>query len=213
MKKVLLSLACLGCICTSYAHEHGWMASVKQGYFIPQEKTLRDTFKCCGSRGGYFIEGALRYNVWNCLYLELNGSYFGRKGRAVVTTIASDDSANTCCKSCGESVHFKMPTVGLGLKYFYWFHDCISFFAGGGIKGFFVRIKNDSPYVPSCDNQNAVGGFIHTGLLFDLYKGLSIELFADYLGSRLKCPRSTASINYKLDISGFAGGLGISYSF
>jgi hypothetical protein len=31
---------------------------IKQGYFVPQEKALRNMFSCCGSKGGYFIEGA-----------------------------------------------------------------------------------------------------------------------------------------------------------
>ena len=213
MKKLILLLACLS-VLPLCADEHGWMVSLKQGYFIPQEKVLRDIFSCCGSKGGYFVEGALRYNVWDCLYLELNGSYFGRKGRAVISTTTPD---NSCCKQscgCGEGVSFKMPTIGLGLKYYWWFHDCISLFVGGGIKGFFVKIKNDSLYVPRCDNKNAVGGFVHTGLLFDVYKGLFIELFADYLGTRLKCPcADTSSIQYKLNVGGFAGGLGIGYKF
>ena len=211
MKKILL-FASFFFIFTNYAHEHGVMLALKQGFFIPQEKTLRTMFDCCGSKGGYFVEGALRYNVWDCLYLELNGSYFGRKGRSVIST--TDNSSDSCCNECGERISFKMPTIGFGIKYFYWFHDCISFYAGGGIKGFFVNIKNDSDYVPRCDKQNTVGGFIHTGLLFDVYKGLFIELFADYLGAKLKCPRSNADlIGYKLNVGGFAGGLGIGYSF
>jgi hypothetical protein len=214
MKKLLLSLICLGSTFTNYAQDHGLMVSLKQGYFIPQSKVLREIFDCHSSKGGYFVEGALRYNVWDCLYLELNGSYFGHKGCAVVTTLSSTNTSDKCCRSCGECVDFKLPTLGFGAKYFYWFHDCVSFFVGGGLKGFFVRIKNDSPHVRCCDNQSAVGGFIHTGFLFDVYKGLSIELFADYLGTRLKCPCTEASsIRYKLDVSGFAGGLGIAYSF
>jgi hypothetical protein len=213
MKKLIIMLICLSYICTNYAHEHNWIASLKQGYFIPQEKILRDIFNGHGSKGGYFIEGALRYNVWNCLYVELNGSYFEHKGRALVTTISSDNTYKNC-SSCSECVDFKMPTVGLGLKYYWWFRNDISFFLGGGLKGFFVHIKNDSLYVPHHDNQSSAGGFIHTGFLFNIHKGFSLELFADYLGSRIKCPWQTnTSLRYKLNVSGFAGGIGLDYSF
>jgi hypothetical protein len=213
MKKYIALLASLlitTCIC---AHEHGWTCMVKQGYFVPQEKALRDMFSCCGSKGGYFIEGAARYNVWDYLYLELNASYFGKKGRALVTTLTGTDDCNTTC-TCGECIKFKLPTIGLGLKYFYYFRDYASFFVGGGIKGFFARITQDSLCAPCRDNANTAGGFIHAGLLFDVYKGLNIELFADYLGARLKCPCTDANtIAYKLNVGGFAGGLGIGYSF
>jgi hypothetical protein len=202
----------LGLVGTSQAREHGLITSLKQGYFIPQEKTLRNIFNGCGSKGGYFIEGALRYNIWKCLYVDINASYFGHKGRALV--INRSESNTTCCNTYGECIDFKMPTIGVGLKYYYWFSDCISFFVGGGIKGFFVRIKNDSPYVPHNDNQSSAGAFLHTGFLFDIYHGFALELFADYLGSRLKCPwQTTTSTRYKLDVSGFAGGLGLDYSF
>ena len=208
MKKLILALVWV--CCTGYAHEHGWMLALKQGYFIPQDKTLRSIFDGCGSKGGYFVEGAVRYNVWKCLYAEINASYFGHKGRALVSTVG--DQSCTC--TYGECVNFKLPTLGAGLTYYFWFRDCASFFVGGGLKGFFARITNDSPYVPRNDNQSSVGAFVHTGFMFDLYKGFSLELFADYLGSRLKCPwQQTSSLRYKLDISGFASGIGLDYCF
>ena len=61
----------LSCVTANYAHEHNFMAVVKQGYFISQEKALRDIFHCCGSPGGYFVEGTVRYNLWHCLYLDI----------------------------------------------------------------------------------------------------------------------------------------------
>lgn len=214
MKKILITLVCLTAMGTLSADEHGWMVALKQGYFVPQEKVLRDIFNCTGSKGGYFVEGALRYNVWDCLYLELNGSYFGRKGRALIIPTSTTTG---CCHEpcgCGECVKFKMPTIGLGLKYYWWFRDYVSLFVGGGVKGFFVRIENDSPYVNHCTNKNAAGGFVHTGLLFDAYKGLFFELFADYLGTRIKCPCTDSSnLHYKLNVGGFAGGIGIGYKF
>ena len=61
MKKLILALVWV--CCTGHAHEHGWMLALKQGYFIPQDKTLRSIFDGCGSKGGYFVEGAVRYKV------------------------------------------------------------------------------------------------------------------------------------------------------
>ena len=216
MKKICVLLASLCLVGTNYASDHGWMFSVKQGYFVPQSDTLRDMFKCCGSSGGYFVEGAFRYDVYKGLNLELNSSYFGHNGRALATTVTGTTSCE-CAHSSSCSpyrITFKMPTVGFGLKYFYNFHKHVSVFIGGGLKGFFVRIKNESPYVPCHDNGSAVGGFAHTGFLFDVYKGLTLELFADYLGTVLDSPcDDTGSTVSKLNVSGFAGGLGIGYKF
>jgi hypothetical protein len=212
MKKFIVALLCLSCTC--FAHEHGWSVALKQGYFVPQNKTLRTIFDGCGSKGGYFVEGALRYNVWKCLYVEMNASYFGHKGRALVSTTSDTEESNNSCCTYGECIKFKMPTFGAGLKYYFWFSDRTSFFVGAGLKGFFARIENDSPYVPHNDNQSSIGAFVHAGFLFDVYKGLSLELFGDYLGSRLKCPwQNTSSTRYKLDVSGFACGIGLDYCF
>lgn len=202
---------------------------------------------CDGHSGGYFVEGAARYRLIKGLFLEANGSYFKGNGRSLVTKLSSTTfsstgavssqvpvSANTgcfssccdnsCCKdTCcsnefGEKFTYKLPTFGLGLKYFHDFcHDCWNIFAGAGMKVFFVRTNAESSYPGccACDTNNSVGGFVGAGLQWKPWRGLIFEGFIDYLTKTISTKKCAPVCSYEccLDVSGFAAGLGIGYQF
>jgi len=174
--------------------------TLKNGYFVPQEKVLRDIFDRKGGVGGYWVEGAVRYEFWKKLNAELSGSYFERKGIAL------------CGNECTE---VKIPTLGLGLKYFFECNNWLSFFLGGGLRVFFYREKNYSQYVQQCVNETVAGGMVNLGVEFDVYKGLFIDLFADYNGGKtnLNCNKCCSSSCCDINVGGFVGGIGLGYKF
>ena len=209
-----------------------WAITIKNGYFYPQDKTLRCIFDRCGSKGGYWLELAVRYNFWKGLNVEASGSYFKRKGRALYSS---------------ECTEVKIPTVGLGLKYFFtpidFCDDCDccdncnnwwSFFLGGGLRVFFYHEKNNYPYVLSCREKTTAGGMVNAGFEFRVWKGLLINLFADYNFKKLRfccdntCGTSNCqstcsntsnnvcacpSCNFDIHLGGLVAGVGIGYAF
>jgi hypothetical protein len=60
--------------------DYDWAITIKNAYFYPQDCTLRQIFCQCGNKGGYWFEGAVRYNIWKRLDIEASGSYFGKGG-------------------------------------------------------------------------------------------------------------------------------------
>lgn len=149
-----------------------WALTLKNGYFYPQECILREIFDRCGGKGGYWVEGAFRYRFWKGLNAEVSGSYFKHDGIAL----------------CGcECTEVKIPTLGLGLKYFCECHERVEIFVGAGLRVFFYRERNCSPYVCQCVDETTVGGMVNVGVEFNVYKGFFIDLFADYNFKKL-CP-------------------------
>lgn len=216
-----------------------WTLTLKNGYFYPQECVLREIFDRCGGKGGYWVEGAVRYRFWKGLNAEVSGSYFKHDGVAL----------------CGcECTEVKIPTLGLGLKYFCECHDRVEVFVGAGLRVFFYRERNCSPYVCQCVDETTVGGMVNFGVEFNVYKGFFIDLFVDYNFKKLSpdccnnnnncypCGTSCTSNNfcstcctpcctpccspcfspcgnccpsycYEIHIGGFVGGIGIGYKF
>jgi len=242
MKKVALVYA-LGILCTvssSWPRQdtcctpccdpcddcYGVALTIKNGFFYPQDSTLRDIFDRKSSKGGYWVEGALRYNFWKELNAEISGSYFSHKGIAL------------CGTECTE---IKLPTLGLGLKYFFRPTDCcnccnncferVSFFVGGGLRVFFYHEHNNSPYVIQYIDKTVAGGMVNFGVEFDVCQCFFIDLFADYNFGKLKldcnntcctscttasstdCGYCCPSYSYDLKLGGLVAGIGLGVKF
>lgn len=198
---------------------YNWAITIKNGYFYPQDKVLRNIFDRCGNKGGYWIEGAVRYNLWKKLDIEASGSYFSKKGKALCGT---------------ECTKVKIPTFGLGLKYFFNFGDLssnsdfldkLSVFLGAGLRVFFYREKNGSCYVKRCYKKTTVGGMVNFGFEFDVHKDFFIDLFFDYNFKKLKpcCNNNCCNVNVNgtccpscfadLHLGGLVAGIGLGYKF
>lgn len=220
MKKILFLLLIPMLYSNSYMRcdqigdaNYDWAITVKNGYFYPQDKTLREIFCQSGNKGGYWFETALRYNIWKKLDIEANGSYFGKNGKAL------------CSNEC---TNVKIPTLGLGLKYFFHvkdyidsskFLDKISLFVGAGLKTFFYRENNKSIFVAQCVKKTAVGGMFNLGLEYTTKKNFFIDLFFDYNVKKLRpcysssCNTCEPSCRFDIDLGGFVTGIGLGYKF
>ncbi len=199
---------------------------VKQGAFLPQDQALRNIFDACGSRACYFAEGIFRYRFCHGLNLELTGSYLERKGCALICQWlgCSDTSVATNCNRwqqctdytarCGQSIRFKMPTCGVGLKYFFEVRKRVAFFLGGAFKALFLDVENNSPYVPCRDKKTLPAGMVNVGLHFNPYRCFVVELAADYLIGKVhnNIP-PCCSMNCPLNVSGLIAGITLGFKF
>jgi len=246
MKKII-AIFCMTCAFTAGAlfckeaknadeEKERWAITFKNGYFYPQECTLREIFDRSGGKGGYWVEGAARCRFWKGMNVEASGSYFKRKGYAL------------CGTECTE---VKIPTLGLGLKYFFncadFCDDCsdcckrFSLFLGAGLRVFFYRERNSSPFVIQCVDKTTVGGMVNFGIEVDIWKGLFLDLFVDYNFRKLSLGRgdfcnscgsccnpcctpctttSSASFDsccpsccFDIHVGGVVGGIGLGYKF
>jgi len=201
--------------------ENRWAITLKNGYFYPQDKTLRNIFCRCGNKGGYWVEGAIRYNMWKGLDIEASGSYFKKDGKAI------------CSNDCTT---VRIPTFGLGLKYFFnlgdlgddsKFLDKLSFFLGTGMRIFFYKEENCSCFVKKCVKETKVGGMVNVGFEYNLPKNFFLDLFFDYNFKEFKpccndcCTNCCNSLDGTccpscfdcLKIGGLVVGIGLGYKF
>lgn len=224
--RFLLAIACFSMMASLYAQEEkecekGCRISFtfKNGFFYPQECRLREIFDCCGSKGGYWPELAMGYNFWKRMHVELSGSYFKRTGKIL--------------GSC-DNTEVTLPTLGLGLKYFFCGKECdcccegwcdrCSFFLGTGLRVFFYKEKNCTSYFCNCLKKTRPGGMVNFGFRFRAWRGLFFDLFADYNFGKLKAchfcsqyDRTTGSCKPScfsdLKLGGIVAGIGIGYRF
>ncbi|MFC1841621.1 hypothetical protein ACFLYA_00955 [Candidatus Dependentiae bacterium] len=223
---IFLSLFCsyVSTTCNYLQEEAGydWAITIKNGYFHPRDKVLRCIFDRCGKKGGYWFEGAVRRNVWKRLDVEASGSYFRKEGKALCGT---------------ECTRVSIPTFGLGLKYFFSRRDCsccidkFSFFVGTGLRVFFYKEKNGSPFVNPCFKKTTAGGMVNVGFEYDVREHFLINLFFDYNFKKLKpCDKNCCNQNcdpYRtgiltsccpsyfcnVDLGGFVFGIGLGGKF
>ncbi len=232
MRKIIAILLSLSCVYQSFACDccHGFSAVLKQGYFYPQDCTLSEMFKTGGgSKGGYYVEGAFRYDIaGNCcrcineIDLEINGGYFSHKGHSLIYVLDQASSSTVCppqvapCR-CGEPVCYKLPMFGFGIKFLFGdrCHDWVNAFIGGGLKAFFMRTggPDTNAGIVRQVYKRDVGGVLQTGLLFKVRHALLIELFLDYMARTTccKCLPGTPATSIKL--GGVAAGIGIGVQF
>lgn len=211
----------IACGCCQSCCAYGWSFMIKQGYFYPQEKFLRDIFRSAGSQGGYYIEGDIRYNFCTGFNLEVNGSYFSHKGCSLVCaydfmcsgTILDCQTPQKCECPCGDPVCFKAPALGVGVNYVYDYCDWIGLLIGSGVKIFFVTIDTKYPYVLQHESRYAPGVYLQTGLMFNPCRGFLVELFADYMYGGISSKSTCCSSCYKINVGGFATGIGLGYEF
>ena len=220
--------------------ECSYAFSVKLGYFYPQECTLRNIFCQCGGKGGLWVEPEFRWGFWKGLHATVSGSWFQREGRALVSTCG--DCCNSCCNSCCESncgsccnsccdsccdsccnsccecgpcTKVKIPTLGLGLKYFFDCHDRVRFFLGGGLRVFFYKEENCSCYVQQCVKETRPGVMVNGGVEFNICNGFFADLFVDYNWTKtnLDCCCCCSSQCCDINIGGVVAGVALGYQF
>ncbi len=181
---------------------------LRNAYFYPQSDVLRKIFHRGGhSGGGYWVEGDVRCKVWEgCgnLVVEASGSYFQHRGKPIITPCPTTPLVQPVCE---ERTKVQIPTFGLGLKYFWSIinerchhrlTDC-SLFIGGGMRAFFYREFDNSPYVRRHVKKNTVGGMVDAGVQMEFCDRWLLELFFEYNIKTLKtkCEKNNNNCNDK----------------
>jgi len=175
-------------------------------YFRPVSSEFRETFHDGGA--GYQLTSTLPIycgpkawgrgiNLWTAL------DYFSKKGHS----IGLDD---------GTSI--RIVPLTLGLKYFFPSVGCrvpVNFYAGAGMKYYFVHTHNDSDLVQKNINRNGMGGIVEAGFIAPIAHHFLLDLFVSYsmktFGATSTSIPSVEGTGMK--VGGLNVGAGIGYQF
>jgi hypothetical protein len=105
--------------------------------------------------------------------------------------------------------------VAAGLKYLFSNADWLDIYLGAGVLGTYLHTKDHSPFVVKSVHKWGVGGIWKLGGLFYLYKGLFLDIFADYSYIKIHFHHTHGGklVRHTADVSGVSAGGGIGWKF
>ena len=137
--------------------------------------------------GGLMYGGEISIGIWKNFGIWFGGSYFSKKGKLTFTK---------------EETKLQIMPIGGGLK-------CrgsigaFNFYVDLGLD--YYQFKESNPIGDV--NKNGLGYVGKIGSYIKLKGGLLIDLYADYSSCKIK------PVDIKIDIGGFAVGIGLGYEF
>ena len=155
---------------------------VKIGYFFPVESAFKDIYGAGVSYGAKLTIG-----VWKNLSLWMEGSYFSKKGELSFTK---------------EETKVKIFPVGAGFQ-IHIERGIVKIYGGSGVKYYQYNESNIIGEV----SKGSLGYVSKAGILINVYKGLTLDIFGDYAYCKMK------PADFRINIGGFSAGIGLGYTF
>jgi hypothetical protein len=113
-----------------------------------------------------------------------------------------------------QKTHIQLIPLTFGLKWIQEVHEKIDFYVGAAPRYYFMKIDNNSSYVPQHKNSNGCGAYVTVGSFFHPVCNLMINLFLDYSFMKFKAPSSTSLYTgFSTNVSGLSLGGGIGWIF
>jgi hypothetical protein len=174
------------------------LVEAKAAYFYPTSHEFREIY----SDGGiYGLEVSCQ--AWRGFYPWFSASIVHKSGHSITTSpLVSSDSTR-----------ITLVPLGLGLKYLYPI-NFVDLYAGVGILGTYVHIKDNSPFVIRSSSKWGVGGIAKIGAIFN-YKSFFVDLFSDYSYTKVDFHNTNHGqvVRHRANISDWSIGAGIGYRF
>lgn len=176
-------------------------------YYHPTSSELRKMFN----------SGGINYQLTGTIPICPNSQNLLTRGTNLWTGV--DYFSKT-----GHSIGFDEKTkitiipITLGIKYFLPSFSCRlpgNFYAGGGMKYYFLYTHNHSDTVRRYINRNGMGGVGEIGFITNIKNNLILDIFTSYSSKSFDAPSSSnpAVEGTDLNVSGFNIGAGIGYRF
>ncbi|MFB0564315.1 MAG: hypothetical protein ACETWK_01385 [Candidatus Aminicenantaceae bacterium] len=137
--------------------------------------------------GGITYGGEVTFDMWRNIELWLGGSYFTKKGKLTFTK---------------EETKLELIPLGGGLK-FRISKGNVIFYGGAGLH--YYQYKESNPIGKT--SKGRVGYIGKLGSFVKVSGGLLIDLYVRYSYCKLK------PADYKVNIGGIEGGIGLGYEF
>lgn len=176
-------------LCSAFCHS---LAEVKTGYFFFTDSEMRRVY----NQGGVDVQLCGTQPIYQCIELYGSIEYLRRWGHS---------------EGCHERTSIWALPVSIGLRSTLPIRNLAEIYAGIGPRYFFVHGNNDSCFVPRKIDASGCGGFINTGVLFNLCYGFKLDLFVDASYKQLHFSSSKAcTTGHTAQVGGVTvgGGLG-----
>lgn len=113
-----------------------------------------------------------------------------------------------------ESTNIRLLPLAFGLKWLERVSDYAEIYIGLAPQYWWLKIKNDSNFVPQLYSTGGWGGEFVLGSFIELVYDLNLHLFANYSHKKFSAPPSTNTyIGFDINISGFWLGGGFGWKF
>lgn len=167
--------------------------------FFPTNRTLQKIY------GHAWPDVALRADYIQPFCVVPQLSFFGQvdylfqKGHALVTR---------------EDTRIQLIPLTVGIKWIQRVNNYVEVYAGAAPKYYFMRIGNDSDFVPRKSHKNGCGGYATIGIFLFPEEQFIVDLFCSYSYMNFKAPASTlAYTGFRTDVSGFNVGVALGWDF
>lgn len=177
---------------SSYAIET--LIEGKVAYFRPTSDTFREIY----DEGPiYGVEVSVQ--AYKQLYGWASTSLYTKSGKTLE----------------GTSTDLLMVPIGTGLKYIHSFDKYSQIYLAGGILPTYINIEDKSPFLIPKSIGWGVGGQFKLGFLFNLVKGLFLDIFGDYIVLKKKFSNDPDILvrRTRTDFSALSIGGGLGYRF
>ncbi len=170
-------------------------------YFRPASSVLREVYGSVWIDYKVEMDQPLSYSnwFWERLSIFADASYLSKNGRT-------------------EGGHYRtriqIIPISLGLKWVQPIYDSVNFYLGAAPRYFFLKIHDHLNVVQEKTHKNGLGGMAITGFIFDLWKGLYLDLFASYSFKHFDKPSIPRGVEgHSLEVGGLDAGGGIGWEF
>lgn len=168
--------------------------------FFPTNHTVRKIFGTVWQNYGITFDHMQPFtNKWHPLSFFGQFNYLFSKGYSIAGH---------------QRTHIQLIPITFGLKWIQSVHPNIEVYAGAAPRYYFMRIKNDTSYVPRHTNTSNCGAYFTIGSFFYPVCDCMINLFVDYSYIKFKAPSSTPLYTgFSTNVSGVSLGGGIGWNF
>ncbi|MBI5346939.1 MAG: outer membrane beta-barrel protein [Chlamydiae bacterium] len=172
----------------------GSILEIKPAYFHFQDPHLRSIF----GNSAFMITGEYDHSLSNRLHIYADASYLQKEG--------------TLHKYKTDAIITLIP-LSIGLKYIYPYMSHLFFYGKAGPNWFYLRAKQQYPFVKEVDTKNGFGATLGTGSLIFISKTFFFDLFVNYLYDKKTFLDPNSNFNIKMYAGGFEVGLGFDAKF
>jgi outer membrane protein len=169
----------------------GWDGEVRLAAFHPTSKLFREIYSSWDAEPQFLLSKKLGWG----LYGWASVGYFSSEGRTSFS---------------GYESKIRMVPLSFGLHYLFFPEKRFHLYLGVGPSVNFVGIRDFSPYLNTHVRKESWGVVARSGLIYDMWKCLFVDLFADYLYQPLSTQSEDRSSE---DIGGWKVGGGIGVHF
>ncbi len=172
------------------------LIEAKSGYFFFIDSTMQQVY----NKAGVDLQISGSYPIWRRLHIYASAEWLEKSGHSL---------------SGNQKTRIVEFPISIGLKPVYSITPKLDYYMTLGPRYFIVSVHNNSPYVNRHLKAKTLGGFLNGGFLFNVYHGLTIDLFGEFSYGKVSFSSSIPNVvaAQHLQIGGLTFGGGVGYTF